>query len=176
MTHICVGKLTTIGSDNGLSPGRRQAIIWTIAGILLFRPLGTKFKWNLNRNSYVFIQENSFENVVCEMAAILSRPQCVKTLHYWVILFGPSRVAIHHIDLWRKKCHGWHLTDECFNNSTPPSHVRHRWLPRSRKCQESGTTVTPSGNNQRGVGRMSHLINGTTLDFLVRIFVHLKWN
>ena len=37
-THICVGKLTTIGSDNGLSPGRRQAIIWTIAGILLIDP------------------------------------------------------------------------------------------------------------------------------------------
>ena len=31
-THICVGKLTTIGSDNGLSPGQRQAIIWTNAG------------------------------------------------------------------------------------------------------------------------------------------------
>ena len=42
-THICVGKLTTIGSDNGLSPGRRQAIIWTIAGILLIGPLGTNF-------------------------------------------------------------------------------------------------------------------------------------
>ena len=27
VTHICVSKLTTIGSDNGLSPGRRQAII-----------------------------------------------------------------------------------------------------------------------------------------------------
>ena len=27
MTHICVGNLTSIGSDNGLSPGRRQAII-----------------------------------------------------------------------------------------------------------------------------------------------------
>ena len=26
-THICVGNLTIIGSDNGLSPGRRQAII-----------------------------------------------------------------------------------------------------------------------------------------------------
>ena len=26
-THICVGNLTTIGSDNGLPPGRRQAII-----------------------------------------------------------------------------------------------------------------------------------------------------
>ena len=27
VTHICVSKLTIIGSDNGLSPGRRQAII-----------------------------------------------------------------------------------------------------------------------------------------------------
>ena len=43
VTHICVGKLTTIGSDNGLSPGRRQAIIWTNAGILLIRTLGTNF-------------------------------------------------------------------------------------------------------------------------------------
>ena len=40
-THICVDKLTIIGSDNGLSPGRRQSIIWTIAGILLVRTLGT---------------------------------------------------------------------------------------------------------------------------------------
>ena len=35
VTHICVRKLNIIGSDNGLSPGRRQAIIWTNAGILL---------------------------------------------------------------------------------------------------------------------------------------------
>ena len=35
VTHICVNILTIIGSDNGLSPGRRQAIIWTNAGILL---------------------------------------------------------------------------------------------------------------------------------------------
>ena len=41
--HICVGKLTIIGSDNGLSPERRQAIIWTNAGILLIGPLGTNF-------------------------------------------------------------------------------------------------------------------------------------
>ena len=36
-------KLTIIGSDNGLSPERRQAIIWTNAGILLIGPLGTNF-------------------------------------------------------------------------------------------------------------------------------------
>ena len=35
---------------------------------------------NFNRNSYISIQENAFENVVCEMVAILSRPQCVKDI------------------------------------------------------------------------------------------------
>ena len=35
--------LSTIGSDNGLLPGRRQAIIWTSAEILLIGPLGTNF-------------------------------------------------------------------------------------------------------------------------------------
>ena len=43
VTHICVVKLTIIGSDNGLSPGRRQALIWTNAVILLIGPLGTNF-------------------------------------------------------------------------------------------------------------------------------------
>ena len=41
--HICIGNLTIIGPDNGLSPGRRQAIIWTNAGILLIGALGTNF-------------------------------------------------------------------------------------------------------------------------------------
>ena len=43
MTHICASKLTTIDSDNGLSPDRRKAIIRTNAGILLIGPLGTNF-------------------------------------------------------------------------------------------------------------------------------------
>ena len=37
-----------------------------------------KLQWNFNRNSYIFIQENPFENVVWKMAAMLSRSQCVK--------------------------------------------------------------------------------------------------
>ena len=41
VTHICVDKLTIIVSDNGLSPGRHQAIIWNNVGILLIGPLGT---------------------------------------------------------------------------------------------------------------------------------------
>ena len=43
VTHICVSKSNTICSDNGLAPGRRQAIIWTNTGILLIGPLGTNF-------------------------------------------------------------------------------------------------------------------------------------
>ena len=46
VTHMCVGKLIIIGSDNGLSPSRRQAIIWTNPGILLIRPLETNFSEN----------------------------------------------------------------------------------------------------------------------------------
>ena len=43
VSHICVGNLIIIGPDNGFSPVRRQAIIWTIDGILLIRPVGTNF-------------------------------------------------------------------------------------------------------------------------------------
>ena len=42
VTHICISKQTIFGSDNGLSPCRRQAIIWTNTGILLIGTLGTK--------------------------------------------------------------------------------------------------------------------------------------
>ena len=77
MTHICVSKLTIIGSHNGLLAGRRQAIIWTNAGILLIELFGAN-KVNFIGNSNIFIQENVHENVVCEMASILSRHQCVK--------------------------------------------------------------------------------------------------
>ena len=76
MTHICVSKLTIIGSDNDLSPDRRQAITWTNAGILLIGALGT----NLNEIFIkMFIKKNAFEHVVCETVAILSRPQCVNS-------------------------------------------------------------------------------------------------
>ena len=44
VTHICVGNRTIIVSDNGLSPGRRQAIIRTSAGLLFIGTLGTNFR------------------------------------------------------------------------------------------------------------------------------------
>ena len=69
--HTCVGDLTIIGSENGSSPGRRQAIIWTNAGILLFGPSGINFSEIL-----IDFHTFSFEKVVCKKVAILSLPQC----------------------------------------------------------------------------------------------------
>ena len=71
-THICVGKITTIGSDNGLSPGRRQAIIWTIAGILLIGPLETNFSEIL-----IGIQTFSFKKMHLKMSSAKWRPSCL---------------------------------------------------------------------------------------------------
>ena len=75
-THICVGSLTIIGSDNGLSPGRHQAIIWTNAGILSIGPLGTNFGEILIEINAFSFKKMHLKNV-CKMASILSRPQCI---------------------------------------------------------------------------------------------------
>ena len=72
VTHICIGKLTIIGSDNGLSPGGRQAIIWTNAGILLIGPLGTNF----NEIS-IGIQIFSFKKMHLKMSSAKWRPFCL---------------------------------------------------------------------------------------------------
>ena len=71
MTHKCVSKLTTIGSENGLSPGRRQAIIWTSAGILLIGPLGTNFSETLFE-----IHTVSFRKMHLKMSSGKWQPFC----------------------------------------------------------------------------------------------------
>ena len=82
--HACVSKLNIIGSDNGLVPGRRQAIIWTNVHLLSIGPLGTNFA-KLNQNTKLFVQENAFESIVCEMAAILSRERWVNVWYVYAL-------------------------------------------------------------------------------------------
>ena len=72
VTYICIGKLTIIGSDNGLPPGRRQAIIWTSAGILLTGPLRTNFNEILIR-----VQTFSLKNKVLREWQHPSAPRSV---------------------------------------------------------------------------------------------------
>ena len=72
VTHICIGKLTIIGSDNGLSPWRRQAIIWTSAGILLIGPFITNFNEIL-----IGIQTFSFKKMHLKVSSAKLRPFCL---------------------------------------------------------------------------------------------------
>ena len=72
VTHICVSKQTIIGSDNGLSPGRRQAIIWTNAGMLLIGTLGTNFSQIL-----IEIRIFSFKKIGLKVSSAKWRPFCL---------------------------------------------------------------------------------------------------
>ena len=72
VTHICIGKIIIIGSDNGLSPDRRQAIIWTNAGLLSIEPLWTYFSENL-----IKIQPFSLKKMHVKMSSAKWRPSCL---------------------------------------------------------------------------------------------------
>ena len=72
VTQICIGKLTIIGSDNGLSPGWHQAIIWTNAGIFLIEPLGTNFSEIL-----IGIQIFSLKKLHLKMWSAKCHPFCL---------------------------------------------------------------------------------------------------
>ena len=92
VTHICVSNLTIIGSDNGLAPARRQAIIWTNAGILLIGPCGTNFSEIL-----IGIQTFSFKKIRLKMSSAKFRPFC---LSLNVLMEIPMLV-------WWHVCNGW---------------------------------------------------------------------
>ena len=72
VTRISVSKLTLIGSDNGLSPGRRQTIIWTNAGILLIGPVGANFSEIL-----IEIYSFSFKKLHLKISSAKWRPCCL---------------------------------------------------------------------------------------------------
>ena len=93
-THICIGEHAKIGSDNGLSPKRRQAVIWTNAGILLIEPLGTNFKEILSE-----IHTFSFKKMNFKMSSGKWRPFC---LGLSVLMFIPMFLFIS--QLWFKQC------------------------------------------------------------------------
>ena len=72
MMHICISKLNIIGSDNGLSPGRCQAIIWTSDRILLIWPLETNFSKML-----IKIHTFSFKKMHVKMLSAKWKPFCL---------------------------------------------------------------------------------------------------
>ena len=86
--YKCVGKLTIIGSDNGLSPGRRQAIIWTNASVLFIGPLGANFSEII----LVGIQTFSFKKMHLKMSSAKRRLFC---LGLNVLIHSPWEIWMH---------------------------------------------------------------------------------
>ena len=76
--HVSVNSAFT-GSGNGLSPVQHQAFIWINGGLLSIRTYGTHFI----ENSKDFIQEN----VVCNMAVLLSWPHCFNMKSYTICVW-----------------------------------------------------------------------------------------
>ena len=100
--HIC-GKLITIGSDNGLSPDRRQAIIWTNAGLLSIGPLRTYFSENL-----IKILQFWLKKMHVKMSSAKWRPSCLglnvlKGLCAWILHPGKVQgksLNFINLDMW----------------------------------------------------------------------------
>ena len=84
--HKCVSKKTVIGSDNGLSPGRRQVIIWATAGILLIGNFGTNFNETL-----IEIYTFSYKKMHLEMSSGKWRPSCLD-LNVLSVLYTMAQV------------------------------------------------------------------------------------
>ena len=127
VTHICVGNLPIIGSDNGLSSDRRQAIFWTNAGKFLIGPLGTNFSEIL-----IKIITFSFKKMRSKVSSGKRRPSCLglnlltemtspwregnvtKTVLLWSEYWknfratNPYPAAVWNIDVLRDHCiRGW---------------------------------------------------------------------
>ena len=83
------------GSENGLSPVRRQDIYLNQHLAVANCTLRKKFQWNFNQNTKLFIHENASGNIVCLIAAILFRGR-------WIKLFSngcPFPLSVKFIDV-----------------------------------------------------------------------------
>ena len=104
VTHICISRLTSIGSDNGLSPGWRQAIIWTNAVILLIGPIETNFSEIL-----IIIQTFSFKKILLEMSSVKCRPFCLGLNVLMVVSQSERRISTEHgmihLTIWKQRQH-----------------------------------------------------------------------
>ena len=62
----------------GVKPLSEKNIYLKQCWNIVYWALRNKLQWNLNRNSYIFIHENTFENVIWKMMSILSQLHCVQ--------------------------------------------------------------------------------------------------
>ena len=104
--HICVSEIITIGSDNGLSPSRPQAIIWTDAGILLIGLLGIFFS-----ESLIEIHIFSFNKMHLKMASAKWR---LFGLNLNVLSWLCPSAILQGLTYWDPEQNEWKYADSIF--------------------------------------------------------------
>ena len=147
MTQICVSRLTITG--------RRQAIIWTNAGILLIRPLGTNFNEILIGN-----QTFSFKKIHLKMSSAKWRPFCLglNVLRIWkayskifnLSLILRSQGSTTERNLWLKQTSlRWrHNERDSVSNHQPHDCLLNRlFRRRSKKTSKPRVTGLSEGNS-----------------------------
>ena len=97
--HMFVGNTIVIGSDNALSPGRRQAIIWANAGILSIGPLGTNFS-----EIWIRIQIFSLEKMHFKVSSAKWRLFCLGLNVLRAVSFDHNRlVPVGTYSIWTQE-------------------------------------------------------------------------
>ena len=138
--HRCVSNLTIIGSYNGLSPGRGQAIIWTNAGILLIGPLGTNF-------SDILIEIHTFSFKEMHLKTLSGKwwPFCLGlNVLRWQISYITQLPGILHILKCDTSANTWSTEQDGSRNTTDENGENHSWLKHhlqwaENKAKESWT-------------------------------------
>ena len=121
VTHRCVINLTFIGPGNGSSPGRRPAINWASAGILLTWSLRTNFF-----EVFIVILTFSFKKIHLKITSINWRPFClglnelmgwhsarvypylIGRLYWRGKVHNDLPVLMNILPMYRKKCYMWY--------------------------------------------------------------------
>ena len=107
VTHICVSKLAIIGSDNGLSPGRRQVIISTNAGILVIGPVGTYFSEILIEIDIFSFKKMHLKRRLRNGGHFVSASMCLQTL-CWPLIYPwlEQQIFITNLTLYSQRSVG----------------------------------------------------------------------
>ena len=100
--HVCIRKLTIIGSENSLSSSRRQTIIWTNDEILLIGPFETNFSEIL-----IGIHTFSFKKCIWICCLWNGHSFCFSLN---VLTHSPQKMA-----KWAKKIPSTHSGEKCLD-------------------------------------------------------------
>ena len=91
--HIFVN----IGLGNVVPPVRYQVMTWTNCDLYDLIHMN-KLRWNFDKNTAIYIQENEFENVVCKMTSISSQLQTSGTSSIFVKWLYRIKTMIYPLD------------------------------------------------------------------------------